>query len=378
MDLVANRFLTVTNGTLRVPFSAFMDFALYDPEIGFYTSTRGGRSGRAGGARGDFVTSPEVGPLFGALLAERLDREWDALGRPSPFVVVECGAGPGTLARSIAFASPRCSTALRYLMVEISVEQRAEHGAHLDGWVGEVGASQLEEFIASADVGPRFASCSSMPASIVGVVVANELLDNLPFEIVRHDGRGAFERFDVELVGHDGDEPVFEFVTTVFEPERDEATILSTATAGEWTPLQRWARAWVRETIDRIERGTLLVIDYGATTADLAARPAMGWLRTFAGNERGGHPLDSPGTRDITADVAIDQVSIDHAPSLLTSQRAYLTDLGIEVLVEEGRRIWAERATAPDVAALRARSRIGEAEALTEAGGLGDFVVLEW
>ena len=57
--------------------------------------------GRAGRSRGDFLTSPEVGPLFGAVLARALDGWWDDLGRPDPFVVVDAGAGPGTLARSI-------------------------------------------------------------------------------------------------------------------------------------------------------------------------------------------------------------------------------------------------------------------------------------
>lgn len=376
MDLVTNRFLTVTNGTPRVPFSAFMEFALYDTEIGFYTSARGDRSGRAGGRSGDFLTSPEVGPLFGALIAERLDREWEALGRPTPFVVVECGAGPGTLARSIAVAEPRCASALRYVMVEISADQRALHGEHLAGWVGEIDEEHLGEFLAMGGAGPRFASSEVLPATITGVVLANELLDNLPFEIVRHDGRGAFERLDVELLDPDGDDARFEFAAAPMTLDADEIAIVETAPAGEWSPLQRRARAWVRETIDRIERGSVIVIDYGATTAELAARPAMGWLRTFADNDRGGHPLDAPGTRDITADVAIDQLMVDHAPSRVTTQREWLSDLGIDALVEEGRRIWTYRASAPDVAALRARSRIGEAEALSEAGGLGDFVVL--
>jgi SAM-dependent MidA family methyltransferase len=75
------------------PLSAVLEAALYDPATGFYET--GGRAGR----RGDFLTSPEVGPLFGAVVARALDRWWDGLGRPDPFVVVDAGAGPGTLAR---------------------------------------------------------------------------------------------------------------------------------------------------------------------------------------------------------------------------------------------------------------------------------------
>ena len=83
-----------------------MEAALYDPEDGFYAS--GGSAGR----RGDFLTAPEVGPLYGAVLARALDTWWAELGRPDPFVVVEAGAGPGTLARSVLAAAPACLPAL--------------------------------------------------------------------------------------------------------------------------------------------------------------------------------------------------------------------------------------------------------------------------
>ncbi|HQV56377.1 MAG TPA: hypothetical protein PKV27_00085, partial [Ilumatobacteraceae bacterium] len=75
-----------------IPFDEFMSLALYGV-AGFYSV--GGRAGR----RGDFITSPEVGPLFGAVLARALDAWWADLGSPDDFTVVEVGAGPGTLAR---------------------------------------------------------------------------------------------------------------------------------------------------------------------------------------------------------------------------------------------------------------------------------------
>src|SRR5690348_8235326 len=78
------------HGPLR--FGEFVEAALYDPTFGFFT--RGSGAGR----RRDFLTSPEVGPLFGAVLARALDTWWDELGCPDPFVFVDCGAGEGTLA----------------------------------------------------------------------------------------------------------------------------------------------------------------------------------------------------------------------------------------------------------------------------------------
>ena len=77
-------------------FDAYIDRCLYDPSLGFYAMT-----GNAGGRSGDFITSPEVGPLFGELLSRSLDRWWIDLGSPSEFIVVEAAAGRGALANSI-------------------------------------------------------------------------------------------------------------------------------------------------------------------------------------------------------------------------------------------------------------------------------------
>src|SRR5262245_8819917 len=134
-----------------------MELALYG-EHGFYS--RGGRAGR----RGDFLTSPEVGPLFGAVVARFLDAEFERLGRPRPFTFVDAGAGTGTLARAVLAARPACADALRYVAVEVSEAQRGQHPAGV-------------ESVAALPRGP-----------IDGVVMANELLDNLPFRLVVFDG----------------------------------------------------------------------------------------------------------------------------------------------------------------------------------------------
>src|SRR4029453_10345798 len=93
-----------------IPFVDAIELALYDPEGGFYTAG-GGRSGRR--PRGHFLTSPEVGPLFGAVVARALDEWWRELGEPDPFVVVDAGAGPGTLPRSVLAAGARGGPAPR-------------------------------------------------------------------------------------------------------------------------------------------------------------------------------------------------------------------------------------------------------------------------
>src|SRR5690349_9873553 len=154
-------------------FPEFVEHALYDPVEGFYAA-----GGRAGG-RGDFLTSPEVGPLFGALVARWLDRTWLDLGRPDPFVVVDAGAGPGTLARTVRVAEPTCAPALVYVLVERSALQRELHAEHLPGWVGEAEGEELDRRAAAPldGAGPLFVSSPGMPSRWDGAAVANELLD---------------------------------------------------------------------------------------------------------------------------------------------------------------------------------------------------------
>ena len=108
------------------PVERFVDRALYDPATGFYEA--GGRAGRRGGS---FLTSPEVGPLFGAVISRALDAWWDAAGQPAEWVVVDAGAGPGTLARTILVARPRCAPALDLVCVERTAAQRALHPDHV-------------------------------------------------------------------------------------------------------------------------------------------------------------------------------------------------------------------------------------------------------
>ena len=321
-----------------IPFSEFMARALYGPS-GFYTS--GGRAGR----RGDFLTSPEVGPLFGAVVARFLDAEWRRMGEPSEFTVVDAGAGPGGLARSVLGAAPACARAMRYVAVDVSDAQREQHPAEV-------------ESVATLPDGP-----------FDGVIIANELLDNLPFRLAVFDD-GWREAFVVELPGG----RLVEELSAPFDPV--PPMLPHTAPLGARAPLQDAAGAWVDDARARLRSGTLVAIDYcSATTAGLAIRPWREWLRTFRQHERGGHYLADAGRQDITTEVAIDQLP---EPDAVRSQSQWLQFHGIDELVGEGRRYWQEHASAPDLAAMKMRSRISESEALLDPTGLGGFTVLEW
>ena len=315
-----------------------MEAALYGPH-GFYLTS--GHAGR----RGDFITSPEVGPLFGAVLARACDDAWRRCGSPDGFAIVDAGSGPGTLARSILAAQPECLRNGRYVAVETSPMQRAMH----------------PEGIESTDV---------MPSRIEhGIVIANELLDNLPFELWVHDGSWRTAHVTDNGAG-------FSEVLLAGEPS---FPLRPNAPHGARVPVQAAAAGWLRSTIEMLDHGSVLIIDYCTpTTVEAAVMPWREWLRTYAGHEKGGHYLRNPGEQDITAQVMVDQLAVVRQPDAVRTQAQFLQLWGIDELVEEGRAAWRAAASAPTLAAMKMRSRVSEAEALTDPTGLGSFSVLEW
>jgi SAM-dependent MidA family methyltransferase len=136
---------------------------------------------------------------------------------------------------------------------------------------------------------------------------------------------------------------------------------------------------WLGDALARVgEAGHVLVFDYADTTTSMARRGQASWMRTYSTHGRGLDPLEACGTQDLTVDVAIDQLAEVRPPSLDTTQVAFLVANGIDRLVEEGRRVWTERAHVGDLAAVRARSRVREAEALCDPAGLGAHRALGW
>jgi len=364
------------NGPVR--FGTFVELALYGPG-GFFTV--GGGAGRAGR---DFVTSPEVGSLFGLCVARALDAEWERQQRPDPFVVVEAGAGNGRLARDVLRAEPACAAALHYVLVERSARLRAEQAArlHLEPVADALGPATRgdhdESPVPVGGLGPIVGSLDELPARpLDGVVLANELLDNLVFEIVVRTTRG----WDEVRVGIDDDGTFVElYVPATADLQRWVGDV--DAPPGTRLPVATGAVDWIADAAGALRRGALLLVDYTAGWDALVARDG-GWLRTYAGHERGGDARSAPGMQDITADVPIEMLRRAATRAglelaLETTQAAWLSGLGIDALVAEGRAQWEAGAAAPDLVALAGRSRAPEAAALTDPGGLGAHTVLRF
>jgi SAM-dependent MidA family methyltransferase len=320
-----------------IPFADFMALALGHPAGGYYAgpaarATRGG----------DFLTAPELHPIFGAALARQVAEAWDRLGRPEPFTLLEYGAGAGTVALAILAGlrddgSPLAG-ALRHAPVEINPHRLAELRAR----AAAAGLGLVEP-----------AALDAAPAA--GVVLANEFLDALPVHVVEiRDGRprevhvgigcdGAFEEVPGELSAPE----VAERLAAL------EAAGIPLA-EGQRLELRPAVEPWAAEVGRRLAAGLVVVLDYGAPAADLyAPRRRAGTLMTYRGHVADGGP-DAPfhdvGERDLTAHVdttaladALGRAGLDLLGE--TSQAELLVGCGLEELLQR------EQVRAADLAA---------------------------
>ena len=282
-----------------IGFDTFVELALYG-EGGFFTRARGaGRAGR------DFVTSPEVGQLFGALVARALDGWWRDAGAPDPFLVIEAGAGRGRLAADVLAAAPECTPALRYVLVDRSPGLRAAQRDLLtvepfEDALGPMAVDDEDAPVPVTGMGPIVTALDELPAvALDGVVFANELLDNLPFRVVERRG-GAWWEIRVAV---DGDALVESPVPAATELATDAELVVADAPDGARVPVPTGLVQWLRQCAGALRRGRLVVVDYMATGAELVERGQVGWLRTYRDHGRGALPLVAAGERDITIDV---------------------------------------------------------------------------
>ena len=358
-------------GSLR--FDEVLELALYDERAGFYAVGSG-----AGRDQADFLTSPEVGPLFGTVVARALDAWWEDLGRPDPFVVVDAGAGSGALAAAVLAARPTCSPALRYVLVERSPRWREHQARRLP--LEPAGLVLGPTAVTDPDLGPQpvpgvgplVTALDDLPAGpFDGVVFANELLDNLPFRLLQRGDDGWLEvRVLPDLTEL--------LVEAPGDAAAEAATFAPDARPGARIPLQHAARLWLRTALGALTSGRVVVVDYADTTPSLASRPWTDWVRTYRGHGRGALPLEDLGEQDVTCEVAVDQLAHLAPPALDRPQADFLRAHGLDGLADDARREWGERAAVGDLAAMKARSRVSEAAALTDRRGLGAFRVLEW
>ena len=291
-DLIRERIRT----SGPISFAEFMDLALYGPG-GFYEDPPVGE-------RGHFVTSPHVHPVFGLLLARAVTIMWDAMDEPGPPMIVEIGAGDGTLASQLLTEIPDAG----YVAVERSEGSRRRLAS-----AGIRAASDISE------LEPRQTT----------VVVANELLDNLAFHRVRMSGAGIMEL----LVDLEGDR----FVEREAGCPPGLAEASPRLEAGEEAAVCLAVTSFIGHLAPVIGRGYVLLIDYGRTP-----REPGGGVRGYRDQNIIEDLLSDPGTADITAGVnfeAVTRAAVAEGMQVFThaTQGQALLALGFERWTNEQR-----------------------------------------
>lgn len=337
-----------------ITFAEFMELALYDEEHGFYSDP-------ARGPGNDFRTSPTLTPAFGRILGRALVRMWRYLREPSEFTVIEVGAGRADLAAAaIEATAPDMQSALRWDFVERFSSVREVHAERLARSNAQISWRH------SLDNGPP----------VMGCVLANEVLDNFPVHVFEvRDGKAAEVYVDVnddfliEKLGPPASEKMLEGINALRHLEEGDRFEICPA-----------LETWCADAGAALERGYLLVIDYGDTEPELWKKRPSGTVVTYERERFGSDPLRNPGGADITAHVDFTRLkstalAAGFERSAIETQREFLNSLGFEEERDALRTASTLAQEAGDHAEyLRLLAERSRLDAIVARGGLGDHV----
>jgi SAM-dependent MidA family methyltransferase len=290
-----------------LPFDRYMALALYAPGLGYYANASR-KFGALPSSGSDFVTAPEMSPLFGRTLAVQVA---EALDRTGTDEIWEFGAGTGALARELlACLGGRIR---RYTIVELSASLRERQGQALAPWPD------------------RVVWASELPESMRGVVVGNEVLDAMPVKLLARSG-GTWHERGVRI--DEGRLAWEDRATELRPPVEPEGQ-------GDYlTEVHPQAEAFIRTLAERMVAGAAFFIDYGFPEAEYYhPQRHMGTLMCHRGHLADPDPLEAPGEKDITAHVNFTGIAVAAQEAGLltlgyTTQGRFLLNAGITKLLE--------------------------------------------
>jgi SAM-dependent MidA family methyltransferase len=309
----------IAAGGGAIPFSRFMELCLYAPGLGYYSAGL-----QKFGAGGDFVTAPELSPLFGRCIAHTCAAVLAETGGD----ILEFGAGSGRLAVDVLHElESQGRLPDRYCILERSAELRARQQALLHAEV-----PQFEERVVWLDALPA--------AGFRGVLLGNEVLDAMAVERFRWNGHDA-ERFYVTDAG-DG----FTWRLLAMDDPALASDIARLAAecglaAGYESELNAGLSPWLRGVEERLARGLILLIDYGYPRREYYhAQRTSGTLMCHYRQRAHADPLRWPGLQDITAHVdftAVAEAAVAAGLAVCgyTTQAHFLLDCGLDRLLQQ-------------------------------------------
>ncbi|HJV34152.1 class I SAM-dependent methyltransferase [Geomonas sp.] len=354
-EIILNRIRT--RG--KMTFATYMESALYEPGLGYYTSP-----GRKVGAEGDFYTSMNVHSAFGRLIGKEICRFWELLDSPASFTIAEAGAGSGQLAQDILDAIFELNQAVyqtvTYRLIEKEPSLQQVQAQRLANHAERLAWSTPEELI-------------DRQLSFTGCVISNELFDAMPVHLVEMSEDGLKEVYvDADAEG---------FRERLGSPSTPEIQAYLDRYEVRLLPGQRGeinlvAPAWIAAAAATLERGFVMTIDYGFQTEELyTPQRRDGTLICYHKHTTGEDPYVLVGEQDITTHINFSQLMEEGKDAGLSTvwygeQYRFLLGVG---LVEELMRLEAEAKTEQE----KLQHRLSLKKLMLPEGGMGDtFKVL--
>jgi SAM-dependent MidA family methyltransferase len=307
-----------------MPFSRYMEMALYEPGMGYYSA-----GAHKLGTGGDFTTAPELSPLFGAAIVETLLPILEGLeAQGLPTQILEFGAGTGKLAESILTRLHDLEFSLdHYDIIEISPDLAQRQEERL---------KQLTEKLA---LSTQCNWLSSLPSNFKGIILANEVIDAIPCDAIIFQNGFWYQQgvavIDGKLAWSTG-QPVEQSLLP-------ETLLTGNFSEGYLTELHAPANAWMRQVAKHLDTGLFLTFDYGFPESEYYhAQRLEGTLMAHHRHHAIQDPFHLPGLCDLTTHVEWSQIArsaleeeVDDV--YLSNQASYLLDAGIgDIALEIG------------------------------------------
>ncbi len=307
-----------------LPFSRYMEMALYEPGMGYYSA-----GAHKLGAGGDFTTAPELSPLFGATICSTLLPVLEALKEKGlPTQILEFGAGTGKLASSILTRLDDLGFSLdRYDIIEISPDLAQRQQERIAGVAKELKLNTQSNWL------------TSLPENFKGVIIANEVIDAIPCDAIIYQN-GFWYWYGVSF---ENDKLIWKAGAPVEQALLPESLLTGNFSEGYVTELHAPANAWVRQVAKQLDMGLFLTFDYGFPESEYYHPQRLeGTLMAHHRHHAIQDPFHLPGLCDLTTHVDWSQIArsalaenVDDV--YLTNQAAYLLDAGIgDIALEIG------------------------------------------
>ena len=307
-----------------IPFSRYMEMALYEPGMGYYSA-----GAHKLGAGGDFTTAPELSPLFGAAIVSAILPVLEGLkAQGLPAKILEFGAGTGKLAESILTRLNDLGFQLDgYDIIEISPDltQRQQE--------------RLHKLTAELELSTKCSWLSSLTENFKGIILANEVIDAIPCDAIIYQN-GFWYWYGVSFAE---DKFFWKTGKPVEQALLPESLLSGNFSEGYVTELHPQANAWIRQIAKQLDAGLFLTFDYGFPESEYYHPQRIeGTLMAHHRHHAIQNPFYLPGLCDLTTHVEWAQIArsalaenVDDV--YLTNQAAFLLDAGIgDIALEIG------------------------------------------